>query len=169
MKDKMVDYLQLARSNICPRRVFQTCVSEARKKKKVASSRWLFLIYLSVFFTFQQTCPPHPPPSSSASRSPTCFCLHRPPSSANRSASGGVHRPDNLIERQSQGQRARHNPCRAFSSKHFYPPCFTIYIFGRVVASLRKRTQQGRHVRHVPHSHAMSVCCRRRRPLSAAA
>ena len=42
------------------------------------------MIYLSVFFTFQQTCPPHPPPSSSASRSPTCFCLHRPPSSANR-------------------------------------------------------------------------------------
>ena len=78
MKDNMVDYLQLARSNICPRRVFQTCVREARKKKKVASSRWLFLIYLSVFFTFQHTCPPHPPPSSSASRSPTFVCLHRP-------------------------------------------------------------------------------------------
>lgn len=137
----MVDCLQLARSNIVPRRIFQTCASEARKKRTYR------LLRLPV----------------------TNVCLHGPPSSANRSASGGVHRPDNLIERQSQGQRARHNPCGAFSSKHFYPPCFTIYIFGRVVASLRKRTQQGRHVRHVPHSHAMSVCCRRRRPLSAAA
>ena len=46
MKDNMVDCLQLARSNICPRRVFQTCVSEARKKKK---SNGLEKVYLLVF------------------------------------------------------------------------------------------------------------------------
>ena len=108
------------------------------KKEGCLSSRWLLLIDPSVFFTFQHTCPPHPPPSSSASRSPTFVCLHRPifgqPLRQWRRS-----RPDNLIKRQSQGQRARHNPCRAFSSKHFYPPSFAIYFLGRVVASPRKR------------------------------
>lgn len=157
MKDNMVDCLQLARSNICPRRVFQTCVSEARKKKKGASSRWLFLIYLSVFFTFQHTCPPHPPPSSSASRSPTFVCLHRPifgqplrqwrRSPTRQSNQKTISRPESTAQ-----------PVRSILLEALLPPVlYNLYFWPRRSQPAQKNTTRATRTARSPQSRNVGV------------